>query len=1465
MGRTKRTPKKISGGVSENDNPYKKNIKTTSNRVVLYNNVGANREYYLGEIWLGKTDNTIPKKWRACRIEYDLDLLKLEFDFSTFVVINLTTDMNYIKGLIRSKTYIVRLIQRADLVFADLYFSELPFSIFTPVIENITRTTFALLYDIELNNKDLLNGEKSTSAGDIKDFYKELKQFKKQPENSEIDVQHPALAPKLRLYQQEAVRWMLSREQFKKTSKKGYKLDLNPLYKEVTLKSGETVYLNKSNCYVENTPQLIPPLRTGGILADEMGLGKTVEVLACILLNPYNENDATSASSTRVCIESFSQSNAPQTRKRRKPLQNAISEKEQLYVDKPKKLKVPKDWVKNPKKKSNNYIALHTWYESVLNDMKIKKPEAVLIKKVQCICGNRNEDNIIQCVDCSKFQHVSCFNYKPEFGDYRCAQCWENQPYIECKGTIIVCPKALVNQWLTEISKHIDKGLKVFHYDKRPIYPTQLKEYDIVLTTYSVLHTEFWTTEVGESAVLRRTPRYSPPGSPITRMNWWRVCLDEAQTVELPSNKVSEMALKLHGVHRWAVTGTPICKDISDLYGLISYMQFEPFDDKAAWDYLLYLPYLSGNKQPMYEFLSKILWRTAKNDVLDQINIPKQTVEVYSSEFSAVERYFYKREHELSAKDFLDKLRTYDLNIPICSLPDGHLKHIIGPLLSIRQSCTHPNAVRGRYLATKKQVASMNDLLEALIYKNNVESEEHLRIAISAINGIAGIYLLLNNPEQAVEEYRKVLQLAARFNGESQKTEGSTIDKLQLIHTMHNLADVLDMKPNVAPTLRDSTLRNDCRALQEKFIDKYIKETISALKDSASATESVVRLQEKQTLVEGDWYSVLLDWISVNEYSDELNKRIMTTLENADLNKFSEFSNERKILYRVTRWSQDVMNLRDETMSLLEMMYTYSKENNKLTLAQGLVEYAAGCHLKSQKKSGKRESKSKCLVCDVDSKMRDYESKLFNTTKLDDPDKSNKGNWKPTVFELVLKALLLLGKAKKADKELLQNGHFFCSQIDNMKKEFKELRRFWTYLDRLICAQDEVDMCKIRLRLKDPSNDQSKPKTSKVDRIIKQLSMTTDNKLETIHMLDPHELDYQRAVLEGEANQELQELEKSLGTRSYLETLRRDQESSAGPDPCPICKTTLEEHKSVLPCGHCYCLDCIQILLEQTSAKKISCSICRQKHKIEDISYIKSGSAVKDLDLVKIKGNYSTKIEAVVKLVVKLKAEDSSVKILVFSSWPAILKIIQNAFKENDVTCDLFSTQCNMNQLAKFKDPNQNLTVLLLPIKLGSKGLNIIEATHVFFVEPLLNPGDELQAVGRVHRIGQTRPTFVHKFYIKNTIEENIYLSTSTCTEKWVKNKVTLKELHDLFTVSDNAKSENENEQDENPPDDNMDASGSSTGLDDESSSSTLTNEVKEEGYSITDSTNPHQSCRNARLDSIESDSGFVEMKMKTE
>lgn len=150
-----------------------------------------------------------------------------------------------------------------------------------------------------------------------------------------------------------------------------------------------------------------------------------------------------------------------------------------------------------------------------------------------------------------------------------------------------------------------------------------------------------------------------------------------------------------------------------------------------------------------------------------------------------------------------------------------------------------------------------------------------------------------------------------------------------------------------------------------------------------------------------------------------------------------------------------------------------------------------------------------------------------------------------------------------------------------LKKEFKEIRKFWTFLHQQVNAHDEIIMCKIRLRLKDENEDSVK-QPKKMIAMVKNLS-DPENKLETIHVLPRAQLDYQRNAFHSEAEHLMANLEKNLGVRSYLETLRGQHTEGQNPDPCPICKNVLDEQWSIIPCGHSYCLECIQKLIEQVN------------------------------------------------------------------------------------------------------------------------------------------------------------------------------------------------------------------------------------------------------------------------------------------
>lgn len=155
----------------------------------------------------------------------------------------------------------------------------------------------------------------------------------------------------------------------------------------------------------------------------------------------------------------------------------------------------------------------------------------------------------------------------------------------------------------------------------------------------------------------------------------------------------------------------------------------------------------------------------------------------------------------------------------------------------------------------------------------------------------------------------------------------------------------------------------------------------------------------------------------------------------------------------------------------------------------------------------------------------------------------------------------------------------------------------------------------------------------------------------------------------------------------------------------------------------------------------MTCSVCRKKQLFYDVSYIRvKGSIENTIDDIDVKGSYSTKFHAIVHFILKLTQTDADVKVLIFSTWQPVLRILSGAFKNNSIGNELvLSTYKLQEKLKRFKNPESKITALLMAVRLGANGLNLIEATHIILVEPLMNPGEELQAVGRVHRIGQTK------------------------------------------------------------------------------------------------------------------------------
>lgn len=104
-------------------------------------------------------------------------------------------------------------------------------------------------------------------------------------------------------------------------------------------------------------------------------------------------------------------------------------------------------------------------------------------------------------------------------------------------------PESLLHQWLEELAKHTDiESLNVVIYlgvAHEYVNPLRIVSQDIVMVTYESLRRELDRVHHQEfTRMLRKKKKWAYPPSPLLAINWWRICLDEAQMVESTNTKV---------------------------------------------------------------------------------------------------------------------------------------------------------------------------------------------------------------------------------------------------------------------------------------------------------------------------------------------------------------------------------------------------------------------------------------------------------------------------------------------------------------------------------------------------------------------------------------------------------------------------------------------------------------------------------------------------------------------------------------------------------------------------------------------------------------------------------------------------------------------------------------------------------------------------------------------------------------
>lgn len=129
------------------------------------------------------------------------------------------------------------------------------------------------------------------------------------------------------------------------------------------------------------------------------------------------------------------------------------------------------------------------------------------------------------------------------------------------------------------------------------------------------------------------------------------------------------------------------------------------------------------------------------------------------------------------------------------------------------------------------------------------------------------------------------------------------------------------------------------------------------------------------------------------------------------------------------------------------------------------------------------------------------------------------------------------------------------------------------------------------------------------------------------------------------------------------------------------------------------------------------------------------------------------------KLMELLRSTPDDVKTIVFSQFTTLLDLCEVPISEARIGLERYdgSMKADLRHEAVQQfQINPKCRVLLVSLKAGNAGLNLVAGSQVVIMDPFWNPFVENQAVDRAYRIGQLKPVSVHRILIKGTVEDRI-------------------------------------------------------------------------------------------------------------
>lgn len=222
---------------------------------------------------------------------------------------------------------------------------------------------------------------------------------------------------------------------------------------------------------------------------------------------------------------------------------------------------------------------------------------------------------------------------------------------------------------------------------------------------------------------------------------------------------------------------------------------------------------------------------------------------------------------------------------------------------------------------------------------------------------------------------------------------------------------------------------------------------------------------------------------------------------------------------------------------------------------------------------------------------------------------------------------------------------------------------------------------------------------------------------------------------------------------------------------CPICAEEPMIEPAVTGCWHSACKKCLVDYIEHQKSKHTLplCFNCRApinerdvfeiiNRNVEDSFYADTPppSQTQRMSLRRIGTDASAKIAALMAHLKSIRSDSASTKSVVFSQFTSFLDLIAPQLSRASIPFLRFdgamTQKARAAVLSEFDTSRKGL-VLLLSLRAGGVGLNLVSAKRVFMMDPWWSFAVEAQAIDRVHRMGQEEEVKVVRFIVAGSIE----------------------------------------------------------------------------------------------------------------